>query len=384
MSDLLFERITTQHPQFTELCTTLNDLKTKKLYFQLTNEIFNFINNQFISTLNLYKEFYDVFIYDIQTKIAPTKLIQIITKINKQLQPAAAIELLQSIEKVIEIDIAARCLYYSLLAELYIHQNELIQSRDLLEKAQIMLAHEEGLESIVYSEYYRITAVFYQVKQNPNLYYKNIVNYLKYVDIKTLEIDDQLVLAKNMMMSSLLGENVFDFASFLNSPLAVHFGTGEVLPGITQNMTELNGLFMLIKAINSGMMNEVNTTLEGLKEFIMKENALAHHLDKIKEKASLVCLMELIFRTQSTKRTFSFEKISEVTLVPLQKVEVLIMRAMNLELVKGFIDQCKEEVTFTWVMPRVLDKEQFLYVKQQLDEWESMTRKTLELLAVEE
>ena len=97
------------------------------------------------------------------------------------------------------------------------------------------------------------------------------------------------------------------------------------------------------------------------------------------EKASLISLMELVFRTISQKRVFSFEKISQVTQVPVNKVELVVMRALNLGLVKGFIDQMKEEVTFTWVMPRVLDKNQFASVKERLDEWVQMTAKTLEL-----
>ena len=42
----------------------------------------------------------------------------------------------------------------------------------------------------------------------------------------------------------------------------------------------------------------------------------------------------------------------------LQKVELLVMKALSLKLVKGTIDQVEQFVQMNWVQPRVLDKEQ--------------------------
>ncbi len=42
------------------------------------------------------------------------------------------------------------------------------------------------------------------------------------------------------------------------------------------------------------------------------------------------------------------------------QVELLVMRALSLELVKGSIDQVDKKVHMTWVQPRVLDRDQVL------------------------
>ncbi len=40
------------------------------------------------------------------------------------------------------------------------------------------------------------------------------------------------------------------------------------------------------------------------------------------------------------------------------KVELLVMRALSLELIKGFIDEIEQKIHVTWVKPRVLDLNQ--------------------------
>ena len=45
------------------------------------------------------------------------------------------------------------------------------------------------------------------------------------------------------------------------------------------------------------------------------------------------------------------------------------MRAMALNLIKGSIDEVESKVSVTWVMSRVLDKEQLNLLKDQLVTW---------------
>ncbi len=58
----------------------------------------------------------------------------------------------------------------------------------------------------------------------------------------------------------------------------------------------------------------------------------------------------------SLERTLSFEDIADRVVVPLDKVEWVIMRALSLKLIKGTMDQVDQTVDVQWVVPRVLDK----------------------------
>jgi hypothetical protein len=70
-------------------------------------------------------------------------------------------------------------------------------------------------------------------------------------------------------------------------------------------------------------------------------------------------LMNVIVQTierPSLERTLSFEDIADRVVVPLDKVEWVIMRALSLKLIKGTMDQVDQTVDVQWVVPRVLDK----------------------------
>ena len=50
-------------------------------------------------------------------------------------------------------------------------------------------------------------------------------------------------------------------------------------------------------------------------------------------------------------------------------VEWLIMKALSLGLIKGQMDEIDQQVTVSWVMPRVLGKEQIEALGERLGEW---------------
>lgn len=67
---------------------------------------------------------------------------------------------------------------------------------------------------------------------------------------------------------------------------------------------------------------------------------------------------QMTFKRASNKRDLKFSEISEATQLPLDNVELLVMKALAQGLVKGAIDQVDGTVHMTWVQPRVLDKQQ--------------------------
>ena len=57
----------------------------------------------------------------------------------------------------------------------------------------------------------------------------------------------------------------------------------------------------------------------------------------------MMALLEHIFNLPKNDRLINFQTVSEVTNLPLQSVELILMKAMSLNLIKGLIDQ----VSFT-------------------------------------
>ena len=101
---------------------------------------------------------------------------------------------------------------------------------------------------------------------------------------------------------------------------------------------------------------------------------LAAHEVKLRQKISLLCLMEMTFKRSANNRTITFDEIAKETRLPLKEVELLIMKALAQGLVRGAIDQVSGAVNMTWVQPRVLDKNQVAAMANTLDAWmESIT-----------
>lgn len=90
---------------------------------------------------------------------------------------------------------------------------------------------------------------------------------------------------------------------------------------------------------------------------------------KLRQKISLLCLMEMTFRRPANQRVLKFEEIAKETKLPVNEVELLVMKALAQDLVRGHIDQVASVVNLTWVQPRVLDRTQVAAMAGTLDAW---------------
>merc|ERR1712059_82118 len=81
------------------------------------------------------------------------------------------------------------------------------------------------------------------------------------------------------------------------------------------------------------------------------------------------CLMEMTFRREATQRQISFTEIAQATTLPVDQVEMLIMKALSQGLVRGRIDEVQSTVSLTWVQPRVLDQSQLSSMMQKIGTW---------------
>ena len=57
------------------------------------------------------------------------------------------------------------------------------------------------------------------------------------------------------------------------------------------------------------------------------------------------------------------------TTLPLECIELLIMKALSQGLVKGRIDEVEQSVMLTWVQPRVLDRQQVESMTMKIESW---------------
>ncbi len=97
---------------------------------------------------------------------------------------------------------------------------------------------------------------------------------------------------------------------------------------------------------------------------------LTSSLPFLRQKLCLMTLMEVVFkRSKESRGQMKFSDIATEIRIPLFEVEHLVMKALSLGLMKGFIDEVDQTVMVSWVQPRILDKAQMSSLRDRLSEW---------------
>jgi 26S proteasome regulatory subunit N9 len=65
------------------------------------------------------------------------------------------------------------------------------------------------------------------------------------------------------------------------------------------------------------------------------------------------------------------------------QIELLLMRAMSLELIRGEIDEVEQIIIVSWVQPRVLTTAQIANMSVLLQGWKTQVKTTLSFLESE-
>jgi len=77
----------------------------------------------------------------------------------------------------------------------------------------------------------------------------------------------------------------------------------------------------------------------------------------LNQKVAIIAFLEMVFLQGKDEREVPFSKIAEATHCPHDQVELLVMKAMSLGLVRGTIDEVSEKVNVEWILPRYLNRD---------------------------
>ncbi|CAH1278554.1 unnamed protein product [Diabrotica balteata] len=193
-----------------------------------------------------------------------------------------------------------------------------------------------------------------KIQGNHAQYYRTALRYLGCIELDTLTAEVKVQHAFFLGLAALLGEGVYNLGELLAHP---------VLESLKS--TENAWLVELLYAFNSGNIKK----FEAMKPQWEAIADLAAEELFLRQKISLLCLMEMTFNRPSHNRQLTFAEIAKETKLPLNEIELLIMKALSQGLVKGAIDQVANTVNMTWVQPRVLDCTQISNMITRLNDW---------------
>jgi len=290
-----------------------------------------------------------------------TTLAKIVLRVARHIQdPKASIEFYKGIIGKLNqnVDKEAYALLLTQIAFLELSLEQLDQTKQDLDKVGTTLEAITGADSDVYSNYYRVLALYYKIKVTPTEFYRNSLMFLLYTPVEKIPLTEQQALAFDMGIAALVSTDIYNFGELLAQP---------VLNSLSNTSSEWLKHFLV--AFNAGDIAKFESFLSTNKGDIEKQAALTSSMGLLREKISMLALIELVFARPSEGRTLSFVEISNAARVPLDRVELLVMKSFSVKLIKGVIDEIAQSVTISWVQPRVLDIAQIVKMNQRLTKW---------------
>jgi len=220
------------------------------------------------------------------------------------------------------------------------------------------LADTESEAAVVHSAFYETAMTYRKAVGPPEAYYREAIQYVAYTSLSDLSQEERRSLATDLSLAALTGEGVFNF--------------GEVVTAPALKCLEGTDLYFLVELLAAGARGDVlgfQRVADAHAAGIQLQPSLVSRAEAVKEKITLLALVNMIFERPSLERTLSFEDIADRVVVPMDQVEWVIMRALSLKLIKGTMDQVEQTVDVTWVMPRVLDNKQMSELATRFGEW---------------
>ncbi|KAG7214137.1 hypothetical protein KM043_001491 [Ampulex compressa] len=333
----------------------LEELYNKRLWHQLTLKLETFVKSPSLQKGDSLVQLYTNFLSTFENKINPLSLVEIVAHVIQQFSDKQeAIKFLDKIEAKVKSSNEAVALCKVLTGQILLDKlNEQEQAKQIIEHVENMLDNADGVTT-VHGRFYLLASRFYRLQGKHAEYYRTALRYLGCIDLNTLSRQEQEQHAFFLGLAALLGEGVYNLGELLAHPVL------QSLKG-----TPNAWLVELLQAFNAGDI----VALERLKPQWSKVADLAAQELKLRQKISLLCLMEMTFKRQANNRQLTFAEISQETRLPLGEVELLVMKALAQGLVRGAIDQVAGTVNMTWVQPRVLDRNQIAGMVQRLDGW---------------
>jgi len=353
----------------------LRELTERRLWHNVTTNLYALVNSDKLNDDSL-KQLYQSYIKTIESKINQTVLAKMANRISRTYPPTEGIEFLSQLVTRIgndETNIEASLYLRSaiVLLSMSLGPDSLEESKKLLdgveESLKSLTLAPGTLDSAIHSNYYLAQAQFFKMKAHMGEFYKNAMLYLSYTPVEKIPIQQQQSVAYDLGLAALTGEDIYNFGDLLSHPIL------QSLKG-----TDKEWLEHILRAFNAGDI-VLYTDLANNKytQILNQEPALQNKANLLKVKIAILSLMGLILDRGSSDRVFGFVEICQRTGLGVDDVELLVMRALSLKLIKGYINQVNQTVVISWVQPRVLGLEDIKRMRDRLEEWRKKVHATL-------
>jgi len=366
--DVLNEKV----PELGQLLDNIANQYSKRLWHPLTNSLSEFVTRDEARERVDLVELYRNFIKSFETRINQLSFVRLAVTISKQIRDLKErIDFVKEISDLpkVQLNPEAYITARSVLAQLLVANKDRDEAKTVLEGAKAIIEQAVGAEAGVYSIYYKAWADYYQFINDSQQFYNAGLQFVAYTPLESIDKQDLSVFAFDLGIAALLGKDIYNFGDLLEHPVL------ESLQG-----SDHQWLAEVIYAFNKGEIAKWKVLQNQYATQLNEQQRLREEHSLLQRKISVMSLVELVFSKPSDQRNISFDDISKATEHNLEEVELIIMAALSLGLVRGIIDEVDKIVSFTWVQPRILTFDQINNLSCRLNDWTNTVKSALSVM----
>lgn len=350
MEQALQEIVSINPPFFEEPIKEIKNLYETKHWFQLGLNVINLLNQPGIVGEKI--EFYKKFIKYFAGSLDPLHHVQIIHLVCQDFSsPQAAIDFIQeSMEQFKDSKDAQDWLGLQIVAQHVINGDFETAFNQV---CKIEKSVTEFSPMMVRTLLYRVEASLDKARGDNDSFYEHGLLYLS-----TLKKYDDVVLAYDLCAAALVSKNVCSFGELASHPII------QILKD-----SENKWIYDLINLLDNGTPEIFDEFNNKFLPIIESKPQFINHTETIKFKVTLSILLQLIFSRPFESRVFTFDEIYRVCQIPKNQVEIVVLKALSSQIIKGFIDEVDERIVVTWCKPKALSTLRLQHLKDQIDRW---------------
>lgn len=182
--------------------------------------------------------------------------------------------------------------------------------------------------------------------------------------LSTSRIEKDVVLAYDLCMAALFSNKVCSFGELAAHPILNSLEDGEY-----------QWLRELILLLDKGEPKTISEFNEKFLPIINKSQQFSNYIGAIQTKLALSVFLQVIFSRPFENRTLTFDEVAKACSIKKDQVELLVLKALSAEIIKGNIDEVEQKIVVTWCKPKALAKERLQHLKDQIDGWIKIVHK---------
>ncbi|SPQ99142.1 PCI domain-containing protein [Plasmodiophora brassicae] len=348
----------TANPGQAALFTDLGNLFKNKLWHQLSQRLMGTLSDPWFDQGGRRLALYEQFVSQCSTNIDPLELVQIAIKASQQAKDVPAkIAFIRNVLEIVKTDPESQLLANLELAWLHLCKGDLQASKRELDAVRTTIeSSREELPTLIPSRLYEVKMEYHKVAGTASEFFRSALLYLSYTPLQSIPAKTQTELSASLGLSALAAEDQYNFGELLQHP---------ILKSLQSDPTK-KWIHDMLLAFDHGAIDEFENLF---KTHSPSQQVLSKNAAFLRQKIRIMNLMDMVFTRASNDRNIPFAEIAKVCKVTADEVELLLMKAMSLGVIKGVIDQVDQVVRIKHVQPRVLNTNQVEGLRTQLAGW---------------